>query len=291
MGDRYFVVTDAAGVARTGEIERHFDLVVGSGPTDGGPIVLRTPAALLDELDEVIFEAEPVGATAETGPGTIHADDARLLRRTPWDVRQAASFALACVEHVIADDRDVTIPGGHTLGSIIEDAKGFLADADGAKEGRLAQLARFATARRLHRAGAAVGDVARARLVEDLQNEIDAMSDPAWTMLASVVDAVLATVEAIRHVALPRYMTEREEAGGERDENVGVGFIPQIYTSPWGPFAVGAEHESPYTPTSHLAREAAFRARESAGDRDGEAARDAETAWQAAQLEAILNNA
>lgn len=289
MGDRYYVVTDAAGVARTGEIERHFDLVAGNGPIGGGPVVLRTISALLDELDEVIFEAEPIGATDETAAGTVHADDARLLRRTAWDPRAAATFALECVDHVVRDERDITIPGGHTIGSILDDAKGFLLDADAQKEGRLAQLARFATARRLSRAGASVGDVARARLEEDLQHEIDAMSDPEWTMLASVVDAVLATVEAIRHIALPHYVAEREESGGERDEQVGLGFIPRIYTSPWGPFAVGAEHESAYTPTSHLAREAAFRARETIADRDGDMARDAESAWQAAQLESILS--
>ena len=289
MGDRYYVVTDAAGVAHAGEIERHFDLVAGSGLVDGGPVVLRTTTALLDELDEVIFEAEPIGSSKEITVGAIQADDARLLRRTAWDARGAAEFALACADHVAQAERGVTIPGGHTIGSILDDAKGFLADADAQKEGRLAQLARFATARRLNRAGASVGDVARARLEEDLQHEIDATSDPEWTMLASVVDAVLATVEAIRYIALPRYVAEREEAGGERDEQAGVAFIPQIYTSPWGPFTIGAEHESAYTPTSHLAREAAFRARETVGDRDGQAAQEAETAWQVAQLESILS--
>ena len=288
MGDRQYLVTDAAGVARIGEVEQRLDLDASLTSRLEGHFELVDSTALLEVLDEIIFEATPVGPTKAVSPGVVQATSIQLLRRTVWDVRAAASFSLSCVEHVLGDDRGVTIPGGHTLGSVLEDARRFLAATGGQEEGRLAKLARLATARRLRRAGASVGDVARGRLVEDLAAELDATSDPEWTLLASIVDAVLATVEALRHLALPTYVTDREEAGGERDENAGRGFIPQILTTPWGPFAIGAEHDSTYVPTSHLAREAAYRARETVFDRAGEPARTAETAWQVSQLDAIL---
>jgi hypothetical protein len=288
--DRYYVVTDVTGRARNGEIERHFELREGAGPDEGGPVALVDVTTLLTCLDEVIFEAEPIGATSEASPGTWHADDARLLRRTPWDARSAASFALSCVEHVIGDDRDIEIPGGQTLGAVLDDAKRFLEESGGEREGRLAKLSRLATARRLHRSGEHIGDLARGRLGEDLADEITITSDPDWTLLASSVDAVLAVVEALRHVALPNYVSDQEEAGGARDTSDGESFIPSFWPSPWGNFATGAEHEPTYLPTSRLAREAALRARETVTDRAGEAAGTAETAWQVALLESVLEN-
>jgi hypothetical protein len=290
--DRYYVVTDTTGRARNGEIERHFELREGAGPDDGGPVALVDVTTLLSCLDEVIFEAEPIGSTSEVERGTWHADDARLVRRTPWDSRSAASFALSCVEHVIGEDRSVEIPGGQTLGAVLDDAKRFLEEAGGESEGRLAKLSRLATARRLHRSGEHIGDLAGGRLREDLANEIAITSDPDWTLLASTVDAVLAVVEALRHIAMPNYITDREEAGGARDTSDGVSSLPWAYVpTPWGNFAIGAEHESPYMPTSLLAREAAKRARETVTDRAGEAAGTAETTWQVALLASILEAA
>ena len=289
VDDRYYVVTDATGRARNGEIERHFELREGAGPDEGGPVALVNVTTLLTCLDEVIFEAEPIGATSEVSAGTWHADDARLVRRTPWDARSAASFALSCVEHVIGDDRSVEIPGGQTLGAVLDDAKRFLEESGGEREGRLAKLSRLATARRLQRSGEHIGDLARGRLGEDLADEIAITSDPDWTLLASTVDAVLAAVEALRHVALPNYVTDREESGGGRDTSAGESYVPRIYTTPWGNFAIGAEHEPPYLPTSLLAREAALRARETIADRVGATARSAEATWQVSLLESILD--
>ena len=177
MVDRYYVVTDATGRARNGEIERHFELREGAGPDDGGPVALVNVTTLLSCLDEVIFEAEPIGSTSEVEPGTWHADDARLVHRTPWDCSAAASFALSCVEHVIGEDRSVEIPGGQTLGAVLDDAKRFLEESGGEGEGRLAKLSRLATARRLHRSGEHIGDLARGRLGEDLADEIAITSD------------------------------------------------------------------------------------------------------------------
>jgi hypothetical protein len=246
-------------------------------------------STLLTCLDEVIFEAEPIGATSEVSAGTWHADDARLVRRTPWDARSAASFALSCVEHVIGDDRSVEIPGGQTLGAVLDDAKRFLEESGGEREGRLAKLSRLSTARRLQRSGEHIGDLARGRLGEDLADEIAITNDSDWTLLASTVDAVLAAVEALRHVALPNYVTDREESGGARDASDGETYVPRIYTSPWGNFAIGAEHEPPYLPTSLLAREAALRARETVTERAGATAGSAETTWQVSLLESILD--
>src|ERR1700722_2010826 len=288
--DRYYVVTDATGRARNGEIERHFELREGAGPDDGGPVALVNVATLLSCLDEVIFEAEPLGSTSEVERGTWHADDARLVHRTPWDARAAASFALNCVEHVIGEDRGLEIPGGQTLGSVLDDAKRFLKDAGGEREGRLAKLSRLATARRLHRSGEHIGDLARGRLGEDLVDEITITSDPAWTLLASSVDAVFAVVEALRHVALPNYVSDQEDAGGARDTSDGESFIPSFWPSPWGNFAAGAEREPTYLPTSLLAREAALRARETVTDRAGETAGSAEAAWQVTLLESVLES-
>ncbi len=290
MDDRYYVVTDATGRARNGEMERHFELVEGAGPDEGGPVALVNVATLLTCLDEVIFEAEPLGATSEVSAGTWHADDARLVRRTPWNTRSAASFALSCVEHVIGDERSVEIPGGQTLGAVLDDATRFLEQSGGEREGRLAKLSRLATARRLQRSGEHIGDLASGRLREDLADEIAITSDPEWTLLASTVDAVLAAVEALRHVALPNYVSDREVAGGARDTSDGESHIPSLYlASPWGNFAIGAEHESPYLPTSLLAREAALRARETITERAGVEAGNAEAAWQVSLLASILD--
>jgi len=288
MNDRYYIVTDATGKALDGDSERHFDLSAGAGPIEGGPVVVVNAEALLSSLDEVVFEAEPVGATSEISPGTWHADDARILRRTPWDTRSAASFALACVEHVIGDDRSIELPGGQRLGEVLDDARRFLEETGGEREGRLARLSRLATARRLQRSGGHVGDLALGRLTEDLASEIAITSDPAWTLLASTVDAVFAVVEALRHVALPNYATDREDAGGARAPEDGTSFVPSFLTSPWGNFAIGAEHESAYLPTSLLAREAALRARETVVDRLGEAAGASEAIWQVDLLESML---
>ena len=66
-------------------------------------------------------------------------------------------------------------------------------------------LARFAALRRLRRLGSEVGDASLARMSRDLGDDLDALDDPAWTTLAACSEAVLAALEALRHLAMPRY--------------------------------------------------------------------------------------
>ena len=82
-----------------------------------------------------------------------------------------------------------------------------------------------------------------------------ALDDPAWTTIAACSEAVLAALEALRHLAVPRDERSREEVLDEHPASppgVGSSFIP----TPWGPIALGAEHRSPYESAWAAARDA-----------------------------------
>ena len=98
---------------------------------------------------------------------------------------------------------------------------------------------------------------------------------------------MLAALEALRHLAMPRYVRSREDPLDEHPTDApstGRAIIP----TPWGPIVLGAEHRSPYEPAWAAARDAAMRARESAAGDQGPATEHAERAFQADRLERIL---
>ncbi|HUZ21368.1 MAG TPA: hypothetical protein VMU75_12425 [Acidimicrobiales bacterium] len=308
MTDRLYVTTGPDGVEHTtvGDIVWQLPAATGTGPVsptvaEAPVLILRSGDALLDVLNDRIFTAEPVDAggaatapasAAEAGAdGTLAVRAARLLAEANWDPERAAAFALDCVEHAVGENVAVPLPHGRTIGGVIEEARRFLERADA--EGGLARLARLAAARRLRRTQETLGDVAFQTSLSDKDSDIDTLDDPAWTTIAALQEAVLAAVEALRHVALPRYVATREsvaeeagehEAGEERSPRTA-----EVITTPWGAIAFGTEHVPAYEPAAVCARDAADRVRQAVADRDGAAAGVAERRWQAERLEAVLS--
>lgn len=295
IAPKYFVATDEHGVERlSGEpvrwtVPSNGDPSIALTRPDGQPLVLREPIALLDTLDDVIWVAEAVEGLAE-GPGTgaVTAISARLVHRTTWEPASAARFAIDCAEHAIGRAAEVELPSGQTIAEVLRDARTFL-DSATDPGAPLGLLARLGTVRRLKRENRLMGDLAYGLSVEDISNELDTTLDVAWTSAASVADSLFAALEALRHLALPRYVRAREGAAVEQGTHGnGDPVQPSIFTTPWGPVTIGGEYESPYLPAAIAAREAALRAREAVRDRDGADAEQAERAWQAARLAGLL---
>ncbi len=296
MNENLYVPTNAEGVemTATGEIAwalpRASDTTTSPGDVvhavSGGRLVLRRPAALLEALDERIFAAEAIEG-ADDRAERVAAQSARLTAETAWGVDGAARFALDCAAHSLGAAAATALPDGSTLGDVVAEARVILdhTNPDGAE--RLGMLTRFAALRRLRRLGSEVGDASLARMSHDLGDDLDALDDPAWTTLAACSEAVLAALEALRHLAMPRYARTREEPLDEHQAEAPS--TPRaLIPTPWGPIALGAEHHSPYQPAWAAARDAAARARESAADTGGPGAATAERTYQAALLERIL---
>jgi hypothetical protein len=294
----FYVATDAHGVEHRASEEIRWPL-----PQDGGEgvevvapagvtLALRRSESLLEVLDELVFVARPGhGVLVVSDPdGTHQVTSAALVRGTAWDGPSAAAFALDCAEHVLGEAATVELPGGHLLGDVLVDARRYL-ERSVDTDDRLGLLARLATARRLRRAGARLGDVALGLSMEDLRNDLDATLDPAWTTAAAVEDAVLAALEAIRHIALPRYVAAREESAGQQASDVTEPIEPRVWSTAWGPVVTGAEHESPYLPAALAARETALRARETVRSRGGGVAEEAERRYQSELLVSYLEAA
>lgn len=293
MTEQLYVATDARGVqhAEGGDVTWH--LPPPSGPASetvapgGGRLALRTAAALVDELDERIFVAAPAGAT--TGlDGIVEVGAARLVAETAWDVATAARFALDCAEHVLGEAADAPLPGGATLGEIVTDARRVLERSGDGAEQRLGLLARLFAARRLRHRGEVLGDVAFETLVEDSGEALEALDDPAWAAVATVRDAVLGAVEAVRYLALPRYIAARESAYEEtRDGDADPpSTAAGTFMTPWGPITIGAEHHRGFEPAWVAARDTALRARDTVRGTGGDD--DQERSWQAARLAELL---
>ena len=297
MTEKLYVPTDSLGVQHSDGLDVTWRLPSGGTAgqtTAAGPLVLRTAAALVDDLGERIFLAVPEGAAAAPdAAGVVRVDAASLVSETPWDVARAATFALDCAEHVLGDASSAVLPGGSTLGSVIADAREVLVRASDGAEQRLGLLAKLSAARRLRRTGGVLGDVAFEAVLEDTDAAVDALEDPAWASIASVRDAVRAAVEALRHLALPRYVAARErtyEVGRGGDDEVQRP-TATVWTTPWGPVTFGAEHRQDFEPAWVAARDAAVRARDAARTAGGAEAERAEHAWQAARLAAALGTA
>lgn len=293
MSDQLYVATDAHGVERVDDAEIKWTLpssdgTPGTTTPHGRPAVLRRAMALLGDLDERIFVAGPVGAASDDGAGTVSADAARLVSETAWDVERAATFALDCAEHVLGDASGAVLPGGATLGEIVSAAREVLERSSEHAEQRLGLVARLAAARRLRRQGEVLGDVAFEALQGDVESALDALDDPAWATVATVRDAVLGAVEAVRHLALPRYVAARESAYEDlHDVEEDAPARPSgLLMTPWGPITLGAEHPRGYAPAWVAARDAAQRARDAVSARGGDL--EGERLWQAERLEALL---
>jgi len=246
-------------------------------PDDEGAPVLFDMDQLLEDLGQCIFVAERV---ADTGA-------AHLCAGTSWSEKSAASFALDCVAHILQSvpgSAEAELPGGGTLGAIIASARGYLASGTG-DDHKLGFVSRLATARRLRRDSTAIGDAAFAAAVHSEGENLDVLSDPAWETLAAARDAVLAAVEAVRHVALP-FLVDRETRRYEaREEHKAV--REEEVDTPWGRFPVGGGGAK-YVPSWVAARDAAERARQAVTDLGGAPAGATERAWQVARLGELL---
>ena len=107
-------------------------------------------------------------------------------------------------------------------------------------------------------------------------------SDPAWETLAAARDAVLAAVEAVRHVALP-FLADRETRKYEAHEERRAAADVDEVDTPWGRFAVGGGGPR-YAPAWVSARDAAERSREAAADLEGSETGATERSWQVKRL-------
>lgn len=242
-------------------------------PDQYGKPVLLQAGDLLDELSERIYVAETVG---ESGA-------ARLLAGTDWSEQAAARFALDCVEHVLSTvpgSADAELPAGGTLGDIISSARRYLSSGTGADNQVLGLVSRVAAARRLRRESTALSDAAFTAAAQAEGKGVDIVNDPAWGTLAAAHDAVLAAVEAVRHVAFP-FLAERDNRRYEALEGRKVVEVEEVDT-PWGRYSVGGGAR--YAPSWAAARDAAERSRQAATDLGGAAEGEAERSWQVAKL-------
>ena len=301
MSVRRYVSTGRDGRSRTAAGEVAWEAPGPSGPgrpiRPGGQILeLRSADGLLDDLGERIFVAEVVGEAAREDDGegatpVLRVASARLMAETPWGDALAARFALECAAHAVGDQGSVALPHGRTLDGVLADAREAL-ERSAPPEGALGFLARVATVRRLHRHGAAVSDLAMLAAKEDGQAGIDLLEDPAWTRLAAISEAVLASVEALRYLAWPEYVGRREEAverdAAERDTGAPVASEVQVEETPWGWVAIGADRVPTHVPAAACAEQAAERARQAVAEASGDEAARAERAWQAGLLESLL---
>ena len=160
-----------------------------------------------------------------------------------------------CVEHIleiVPGSAEAELPDGGTLGAIIGSAAihryGRRTD-----DHRLGVVSRIAAARRLRRESTAIGDAAFTAAAQAEGQGVDILSDPAWETLAAARDAVLAAVEAVRHVAFP-FLADRETWRYEAHEEHKVAEVDQVDT-PWGRFAVGGAGPK-YAPSWVAARDA-----------------------------------
>ena len=194
-------------------------------PDEHGAPVLLDAAELLDELGECIFVAEAVG----------DAGAARLVAGTAWSERwpqSSPSTASSTSSQTVPGSAEAELPGGGTLGAIIASAREYLATGTGT-DGPAPRV-RLADRRRRAGSGArapAIGDAAFTAAAQAEGEGVDILSDPAWETLAAARDAVLAAVEAVRHVAFP-FLVERETRRYEAHEERKDGRTSTRWTRP-----------------------------------------------------------
>lgn len=285
MSERRYVSTNRELVSRSVAGEARFDPPgAGGGQHGEGPVALRSADGLLEELGERIFVAEPL-AEATAGQAVLEVARARLVAETAWDDEAAARFATTCAEHALGEDGEVALPHGRTLAEVLADVRRAL-EQPGPAEGLLGTLSRFSTLRRLRRDGAAVSDLAALAAKQDARVGLELLEDPAWTTLAAIAEAVLASVEALRYRSHPHYVASQEELADRRPAEV-PGAL-DIEETPWGPVLLGPERVPGYVSAAACAEEAAERARQAVVDTRGETAAAGERAFQAQLLARLL---
>lgn len=282
-----FVATDLDGVQHLSGHRRAWPLPGPAGEPGAAAhvhegehaLVLLDADGLLDELGERIFLAEEV----EGG--------ARLVRELPWDLATTARFALDCAEHAIlalppTDGVALHLSDGTTLPELLVEARRYVDSAGESEDRRLSALSRLALARRLGREQQRVAALAMAEVSRDEDDDLDVLDDPRWTEVAALSSALLACVEVLRHLALPRYVAARERSfiaeGGEPPET------GEAWVTPWGAVAHVSGHVPDYVPAHVSAREAAARAREAVADQSGPQAEASERSFQRGRLLELL---
>ncbi|MFZ0060266.1 MAG: hypothetical protein WAL35_09530 [Acidimicrobiales bacterium] len=300
MSEILYVALDASGVEHAAEGETTWAL-----PGDDGEpattekshgLVLRTTAALLEVLDEVIYRAEPVSGVSPIVDGAMTVSTARLTTRTPWGTEAATRFALSCAAHVLGDRADLRLPDGTTLGRVVADAQHVLDEITPDLAERLGYAARLADLWRLHRARGELGDLAFDLTLDDEAKDLDVFDDPAYETVVPVIDAVLAAIAALRHHVLPRpeeARVDRREAraehrapDGRSDDRPATAIV-----TPFGNEMVGGgPHVGRLEPAWTGAREAARHARLAVRDEKGVAGETLERNWQVATLSSLLES-
>jgi hypothetical protein len=266
------------------------------GEAVSGDVVACNADALIDRLDEQIFRLEPaddgVGGAAAAAPdedGLVRLAGGRLLAPTAWTVPSAARLALDLAEHVVGDAADVTVPGGKTLREVLNDARAVLTEEVGTEHHGLDRLHERIVLRRLKHEGGAVGDAAFSELaLKDA--DADVLDDPVWTAIASVRDAVFATVEAVQY-ARDRRRSEREGDRFEEDLEKAGGVTTPGPTAGFGagPISVHRGPRAGWAPAWVAAMDTAERARQAAEHSGGADAASAERAFQVERLTYYLS--
>lgn len=273
MSERRYVTTDHHGTQHSTGEPRRWNLEDGSSSPAATFEAALDAADLVEWLDERVFVAEIDGSGA-----------LRLGDELAFGPERAACFALDCLEHAFATERDLALPHGRTLGEVIEEARRALSATE---PGTFTALARFARLRHLRRTRDVLGDTAFSLAKQDEQEDLELADDPAWATLAALGEGVLAALEAVREVLGPRDASRPGGAVSDEDAKLAErGESPWI--TPWGPLSIGIEHVPAHRPAAQCAREAAERARQAVADRLGEPAGVAEHAWQVAHLEQML---
>lgn len=297
MSDGLYVAVDREGIEHNANGDVSWDLPGATGEgrpiAPGHPLELRQPAALLDVLDELIFEAAPEDGTGACREGVLTVPSARLVRQTAWNTETATRFAIDCAAHVLGRSGEVPLPDGTTFEAVLTEARRNLDEASNVHSEHLGNLARLFALHRLRRQRQELADLAIAVIADDNAQDLDALDDPAYEALEPLIDAVLAAIAALRHHSLFRLLEDEEEQSQTRAEHRLIERerplpAPTAAVTPWGPVEVGGFRAPAYEPSWAEAREAARHARTVASNEGGPTAERAEATWQAGQLATIL---
>jgi hypothetical protein len=295
MNENLYVATDSKGVDHS-----TVDQVAWSLPEGGRiqltksdyPLVLRQPKALLEVLDQRIYLADSPTPVTIGADGTASVSTARLTLRTHWNAESATKFALDCADHLLSEVGDSLLPNGMSLVNVTADARQVLYGTATEPKEHLGRLASLSALRRLHRDRTKIAAASLDELDVAIGKDLEAFDDPAFATEQTVIDAVLAAIEALRHVALPALYMGFEDVGETRGDHAVEDSTKQIRTPQWIETGFGAiELHGPkflYDPAWVNARETARHARNAMKDRSGSDGESRELNWQATTLAAIL---
>jgi hypothetical protein len=298
MNEPWYVAVDRTGVEHTptGHVRWLVPSHGADAVTTGDGLVLRRPVALLDVLEEQIFEAEPLEAAPPQPDGTLCVDRARLVAQARWDTETATLFALDCADHCETQLDVAALPDGTPLAAVLSDARRALGGMVPEAPERLGYLARLWSLRRLHHERAQLADLQQAVIVDDERRNRDAFDDSDYADLLPITDSVLAAVAALHHHLLPhlaRAAVEVPEELGQHHNEDRTGAAPSQPTlsavTPFGSLSIG-DGVLLDEPAWTAAREAARHARLAVRDRGGARAEGAERAWQAERLGTLLRS-